>query len=114
MLHARQFVHCDLKPLNVMHFSSNRWKLIDMDGMVLAGQSASLCDVFYTPMYCSPEFAASSLGEDEYFDVSRLLDVWSLGCIAVELVMLRPLLRDRFNAFFSGHPEGTNAFLRWL
>lgn len=37
-LHAKDFVHCDLKPLNVMRFPSGRWKLIDLDGVVIAGR----------------------------------------------------------------------------
>jgi len=41
LLHAKQFVHCDLKPSNVMRFPSGRWKLIDMDGMVTTGQATT-------------------------------------------------------------------------
>lgn len=95
-LHAKEFVHCDLKPANVMHFPSGRWKLIDMDGIVTTGQEASLADVFYTSLYCSPEFAKSVTEARDVFEVSRLLDVWSLGMLAIELVTLKPLLLEKY------------------
>merc|ERR1719487_1448726 len=88
-LHARNFVHADLKPMNVMHFPSGRWKLIDMDGMVTPGLVAA-DDICYTPLYVAPEMAKQCVAGVQEMEVSRHLDVWSLGMCVCELVTLMP------------------------
>jgi len=111
-LHARSFVHADLKPLNVMHFSSGRWKLIDMDGMVSPGL-ATACDVCYTPYYCAPEIAIQFAERREQVHTSRLLDVWSLGMCFCELVTMSPVLEAMYNQLWELYND-SKTFLFWL
>lgn len=114
VLHSKNFVHIDLKPMNIMHFPSGHWKLIDMDGMVWPG-NATACDVCYTPYYVAPEIAAQFAQGLEDVDTSRLLDVWSLGMCACELVTLSPVLEAQFTQFWHQLHEDANVrFLEWL
>lgn len=108
-LHARNFVHADLKPMNVMHFPCGRWKLIDMDGMIRPG-AVPACDLCYTPLYCAPEMAAQCTERKEEIEVSRHLDVWSLAMSAMEVVTLEPVLEHKFQEFGGD----VTAFLDWL
>jgi len=111
-LHAKGFVHLDLKPANVM-MCKGRWKLIGMDGCIRIGTEISPSDpsVLFTPIYCAPEFARFVQGSSSLV-VSPCLDAWSAGMTAAELVNLRPVLRAQ-------HPEmpapgGSDHLLRWL
>eukprot|EP00929_Paragymnodinium_shiwhaense_P101197 TRINITY_DN64087_c0_g1_i1.p1 TRINITY_DN64087_c0_g1~~TRINITY_DN64087_c0_g1_i1.p1 ORF type:complete len:919 (+),score=225.60 TRINITY_DN64087_c0_g1_i1:41-2797(+) len=122
VLHAKGFVHCDLKPANFMRFAKHdRWKLIDMDGIVPTGGAVYLCDVFYTPQYTSPEFAAAVIGAEDIIHVSRLLDVWSLGMIFCELVTFAQVVGAKFNELTPPTTDDEQvagipwlAFLQWL
>eukprot|EP00927_Polykrikos_kofoidii_P072293 TRINITY_DN6842_c0_g1_i1.p1 TRINITY_DN6842_c0_g1~~TRINITY_DN6842_c0_g1_i1.p1 ORF type:complete len:943 (-),score=217.31 TRINITY_DN6842_c0_g1_i1:421-3249(-) len=107
-LHARNFVHADLKPRNVMHFPSGRWKLIDMDGMVSPGRIAAE-EICYTPLYCAPELAAQRMNEETELQVSRHWDVWSLGMSVCELVTLTPVLEGKLQEM-----DDLSEFLNWL
>eukprot|EP00928_Gymnodinium_smaydae_P019529 TRINITY_DN1749_c0_g1_i3.p1 TRINITY_DN1749_c0_g1~~TRINITY_DN1749_c0_g1_i3.p1 ORF type:complete len:722 (+),score=193.61 TRINITY_DN1749_c0_g1_i3:157-2322(+) len=107
-LHARNFVHADLKPLNIMHFPDGRWKLIDMDGMVEPGVTDAE-NVCYTPLYCPPEMARQCLLRKDTLDISRHLDVWSLGMTVCELVTLRPVLEPKLQEM-----NDMSLFMEWL
>jgi len=107
-LHARNFVHVDLKPINVMHFPSGRWKLIDMDGMVTPGL-VSADEVCYTALYTAPEMAEQLVAGADMLEVSRHLDVWSLGLCVCELLTVRPMLEPKLDDM-----GGVTEFLKWL
>merc|ERR1740121_2989232 len=92
-----------------MHFSSGRWKLIDMDGMVTTGKQCDAGDVFYTSFYCSPEFADMMNKQLEVLDVTRHFDVWSLGMTFCELVTLEPVMCWKYDEFENG-----DDFMPWL
>eukprot|EP00929_Paragymnodinium_shiwhaense_P086875 TRINITY_DN47266_c0_g1_i1.p1 TRINITY_DN47266_c0_g1~~TRINITY_DN47266_c0_g1_i1.p1 ORF type:complete len:999 (+),score=260.42 TRINITY_DN47266_c0_g1_i1:155-3151(+) len=107
-LHARNFVHADLKPMNVMHFPCGRWKLIDMDGMVTPGLVAA-DDICYTPLYVAPEMARQCCAGVQQMEVSRHLDVWSLGMCVCELVTLSPVLSPKLEELMD-----IRVFLEWI
>jgi len=111
-LHAKGFVHMDLKPSNVM-FCNGRWKLIDMDGCVRIGTMVS--NPTFSHYYCAPEFARFANAGGRLV-VSPSLDVWSVGMTVAELVNIDPIMRARYIEFTvcHGRDEGPARFLRWL
>merc|ERR1712107_244201 len=58
-MHAKGYVHLDLKPENVMQFEDGRWKIIDVDGCARVGTTVSKNNqtMSFTPDFCSPELA---------------------------------------------------------
>jgi len=120
-LHALGFVHLDLKPSNLMRFPSGRFKLIDMDGLQVAGHTIPICDVICTAKYCAPEVARAALEDDEIAGeesatliISRLLDVFSLGLVGAELVLRRHPLEAGWQHFMEGEDKDEKGFYRYL
>jgi len=115
-LHARGYVHLDVKPENIM-LCGGRWKLIDMDGCMRAGTEVKLNDssVSFSPCYCAPEFARFVV-KGGTMTVQPSMDAWSVGITIAELVTLSPLLRERYKEITDGQPRhaGSARFLRWL
>lgn len=117
-----------------------RWKLIDLDGLLTAGERIDASHAeFYTARYAPPELAAAVVNADSIdwtagtreatnafrlFRVSRKLDVWSLGLVLIEMLTLRPLLQSQLEhccETFIDDADDTDAlgrgpleFLRWL
>ena len=82
-LHSKNFAHGDLKPENVLVYSTNNtWclKLTDFDGLlhysVKGGTTVN--DVRITREYAPPEYILQA----EFFKSS---DIWSLGCLFYEM-----------------------------
>jgi len=100
-LHAKGFVHLDIKPENLMIFDGCL-KLIDVDGCVEIGQPISKADssISFSACYCAPEFAKFVMQKD---DASLYalpgLDTWSVGCTICELVTLDPILRSSYKSW---------------
>jgi len=118
-LHSLGFVHLDLKPANLMRFPSGRFKLIDMDGMQACGALVPVADIISTPKYCAPEVASATLEDNASEDgislkISRLLDVFSLGLIGVELAAGAHPLEGVWRHFTDGSVEDEVGFLRFL
>jgi len=121
-LHARGFVHLDLQPENfvVLH---GHLKLIDMDGCVPMGESLRLLDstLSFSPCYCSPEWAKFMTDDDNEaspcFTASCSLDVWSLGMIICELVVMQPVMGSMYSHFANNDSDAEEAgllFMEWL
>jgi len=109
-LHAKGFVHLDLKPENLM-ICKGKLKLIDVDGCVKIGSTLSASDesISYSPIYCAPEWAHFLVDEDQnQIKIMPGLDVWSVGMTICELVNQEAVLREQFGA--SRHW----VFLEWL
>eukprot|EP00656_Telonema_subtile_P026503 TRINITY_DN2847_c0_g1_i3.p1 TRINITY_DN2847_c0_g1~~TRINITY_DN2847_c0_g1_i3.p1 ORF type:complete len:844 (-),score=179.94 TRINITY_DN2847_c0_g1_i3:132-2663(-) len=80
-----QLVHCDLKPENILlHNTQGNWqiKLVDFGSSCYAGRT--VYTYIQSRFYRSPEVV---LGHA----YTALIDIWSLGCIAMELLLGLPL-----------------------
>jgi serine/threonine protein kinase len=100
-LHGLSIVHFDLKPENIVCFSSGsgldtRWKLVDFDSSYdvstrshppVISSSASNDNICVTKEYTSPEVmrALSHSHDAGDLQVTWRLDIWSLGMVAVFL-----------------------------
>ena len=114
LLHYHGLAHLDIKPANIMLFNSTYWKLIDFDGCYMAASVVDVleADVAFTPLYCAPEIAHLIVSQQSEFKVSRLMDVWSIGMIAAELVVLRPFLERQYVKMLKNDDD--TQFLKWL
>jgi serine/threonine protein kinase len=91
-LHARHMLHRDLKPANVLLHSSGHVKLADFGISTLASSSNATPSVT-TMMIMSTCLANTVVGTAYYMSPERLRakpygrssDVWSLGCVLMEL-----------------------------
>lgn len=89
-LHARGFVHLDIKPQNIMMLPDGTIKLIDFGLAQPAGHTQQLISgtTFGTAAYLAPEQAA---GEP----VDATTDVYALGCVVYELLTGNPPFHDQ-------------------
>jgi len=83
-IHSQGFVHCDLRPSNVMLFRSvNKWKLLEFDSASPASRSTQTST---TVTYAAPEVAqAEREGKTEIIPHASA-DLFALGVIAFELL----------------------------
>jgi hypothetical protein len=90
-LHAKGWVHRDLKPGNIMWLPrTNRWTVIDFGSAAPCGVPAPLS---FTLAYAAPEVAIA-LAEGRSDIVSDCsTDAWSVGVIAFELLSGRSAFR---------------------
>jgi serine/threonine protein kinase len=89
LCHVRKIVHRDIKPWNLLVDQKGLLKLADFGlsrnfrmpiGRMTPGQQ--------TILYRAPEIL---LGMDRY---STAVDVWSIGCVFAEMVLMRPLFQS--------------------
>ncbi|KAK0606362.1 hypothetical protein LWI29_036911 [Acer saccharum] len=87
-IHAKGFVHCDIKLQNLLLFDDGDVKIADFGLAKKSGndenqQKQSRFQCRGTPLYMSPE----SVNENEYESPG---DIWALGCAIVEMVTGKP------------------------
>lgn len=83
-LHARGWVHRDLKPGNVMWLPrTNRWTVIDFG---CAAPCGILAPLSFTLGYAPPEVAIAIAEGRENIKSHFSMDAWSVGVIAFELL----------------------------
>ena len=116
LLHSQGLAHLDVKPANIMLFNGTLWKLIDFDGCFQASSlvDVSQSDIAFTPLYCAPEFAAVIVKMSTQLKISRLMDVWSVGAIGAELVLLRPYFENTYTNMYDSVNSDDSRFLQWL
>lgn len=118
-LHAKGYVHIDMKPENMMMFGG-RLKVIDVDGCVKKGTKISIQDssISFSPCYCAPEWAKFLIQENKAFIIANpALDVWSVGMTMCELVTLDAILKPQYANFLrnaTSHREAGFLFMEWL
>lgn len=118
-LHAKGYVHLDLKPENMMFFNG-RLKIIDVDGCVKIGSIVSLQDssMSFSPCYCAPEWARFLQGGCQSEIVAEpQLDAWSIGLTLCELATCNAVLRPALTHFLKSSDSSTEAyelFIDWL
>jgi serine/threonine-protein kinase len=84
-IHAAKAVHRDLKPSNVLIDRFDRASVADLGLAILLGEESSgKPEIVGTPSYMAPEVAFPSEG-DEHATGQRA-DIYSLGCVAYELL----------------------------
>ncbi|CAG9764308.1 unnamed protein product [Ceutorhynchus assimilis] len=83
-LHSNRIVHRDLKPQNLLVTSDGHIKLADFGLAKTYDFEMKLTSVVVTLWYRSPEIL---LG----LPYSTAVDIWSIGCIIVELFTRKPL-----------------------
>ncbi|KAA8524971.1 hypothetical protein F0562_011391 [Nyssa sinensis] len=95
-MHEKGYVHCDIKPSNILVFPAdhqeqdgvNRLKIADFGRAKRSGAGdfyvdGRLRNFRGTALYSSPESVACGLHEAP-------MDIWSLGCVIVEMVTGKP------------------------
>ncbi|XP_058111782.1 mitogen-activated protein kinase kinase kinase 20-like [Magnolia sinica] len=91
-IHERGYVHCDIKPQNLLVCSSSEIKIADFGLSKKAGVSVyGEYHVRGTPLYVSPE----SVGWSEY---DPPVDIWALGCVVVEMAVRKTAWECLINA----------------
>ncbi|OWA54322.1 putative Mitogen-activated protein kinase kinase kinase 2 [Hypsibius exemplaris] len=94
-LHNLWIIHTDLKPSNILLSNAHRFgagtlKICDFDDPVIlpnAVTRAGDVDKFKGSMpYVSPEMASLLFEEELKEQVGRKTDIWSLGCVILDLV----------------------------
>ncbi|CAH2060130.1 unnamed protein product [Thlaspi arvense] len=91
-VHHRGYVHCDLKPDNLLLFpryDKETWdcsyelKIADFGLSLKAGEEESECWEIDSPFVGTPVYMSPESVDDGTVD--KTLDLWSLGCIVLEM-----------------------------
>eukprot|EP01006_Ploeotia_vitrea_P045148 TRINITY_DN66917_c7_g1_i1.p1 TRINITY_DN66917_c7_g1~~TRINITY_DN66917_c7_g1_i1.p1 ORF type:complete len:398 (+),score=57.48 TRINITY_DN66917_c7_g1_i1:85-1278(+) len=84
-IHSANIIHRDLKPTNLL--LSADWDIKICDFGLATLEMADMSEYVQTRLYRAPEIL---LAADSY---DKGVDMWSVGCILVELFLQRPLFR---------------------
>jgi len=118
-LHAKGYVHLDMKPENLMVFNGVL-KVIDVDGCVRIGDIVKIGDntISFSPVYCAPEWARFILqGGNASIEVTPQLDVWSVGMLIMEFITMEPVWNPivaRLMSSAGSHKHGVFKFLEYF
>ncbi|KAG4993413.1 hypothetical protein JHK86_030240 [Glycine max] len=78
-IHSKGYVHCDVKPQNILVFDNGVVKIADLGLAKRRGEINREYVCRGTPMYMSPESLTDNVYESP-------VDIWALGCTIVEMI----------------------------
>ncbi|CAI8588880.1 unnamed protein product [Vicia faba] len=78
-IHENDFVHCDLKPRNILVFENGNIKISDFGLAEEIGVEQGEKKHKGTPIFMSPESVMDVVYESP-------VDIWALGCTVVEIL----------------------------
>ncbi|CAN6830601.1 unnamed protein product [Brassica oleracea] len=122
-VHGHGYVHCDLKPENLLVFprrvgglqSTYELKISDFGMSTKAGEESEFWEFdspfLGTPLYMSPESVQEGIAE-------KALDLWSLGCVVLEMYTGEPPWpfadsEDLMPQLLNGNKPEIPQFLPW-
>lgn len=95
-IHAKGFVHCDIKLPNILLFGDGDVKIADFGLAKKSGEVSedTKYEIRGTPLCLSPE----SVNDNEYESPA---DIWALGCVVIEMLTGKPAwdFKDESNIF---------------
>ncbi|KAG5506441.1 hypothetical protein JKF63_05944 [Porcisia hertigi] len=87
-VHEQRYVHGDLKTANLLLGTRNRTKIGDFGTVKRLGPYESLYTMVGTPQYMAPEVLTADAEQRLGYDFKA--DIWSLGCIVLEMATGSP------------------------
>ncbi|KAJ4904199.1 Mitogen-activated protein kinase 6 [Raphanus sativus] len=88
-IHSANVLHRDLKPSNLLLNAKCDLKICDFGGARVTSESDFMTEYVVTRWYRAPELLLNSS------DYTAAIDVWSVGCIFMELMGRKPLFPGR-------------------
>ncbi len=104
-IHKNKFIHCDIKPNNILYFGDGDVKICDFSVSRINNDINISNRYLYNSYYRSPE-----LWNLSYFN--EKIDIWAMGCVFYEIILNRkyneknkendinPFFKENFCEFF--------------
>ncbi|CCD20004.1 protein kinase, putative [Trypanosoma vivax Y486] len=91
-IHSMRYVHGDIKTSNVLLSADGRAKIGDFGSARRVNMGELLYDMQGSPLYMSPECMSVNCTDEDGAAIGYSFpsDVWSLGCVALEMATNRP------------------------